>query len=792
MSKAKIELLADSSQISAATKELDKLTVSGAKAEDQIEDMTGSTKEAETAARKLREETKKQKKETDALAKKNKALERSYKEASRQAAQLEKSTGNSSRKMGQASIQVEQLVSQITAGANPTQAFAFQASDLGIVLGAPLIGSIVGVTAALSGALLPSLLGGKDAVKLLEESIEKLKDTSEKSGSGILELTKEIRELAIVSELAARASIAGSLQDATKAADQAGEAVRDAFSGEFEGLLGFIFGIDEAVGLVKNSVPEFGTLRELFSQLGTEFGFTGKKAREVGREIITLIAETEKAKTPESFTALQEFLAKIAIDAEKANPKLIKFVAGLSSVFQSGRTAAETIVFLNQSLSNLGVELKADSDAAASTKASVDGLTTSLEHQILSLQKGARVAEIYAVIQRLAGTAEAEQLPALIALIHQKYNLQDAATAATEASRLATKATREQTAADLAATKAGARKLALDAATTARELAKYDNLKQSIILQQQRFELDSDQYELQRNLLALGDDGSSAQIAEITQLTERMQKLRSEAELLGPALSETFGDIGNNAVQGFSQGIADSIMQGKSLNETMVSLTGTILNSLISATIEYGVRQAAAALLGSTATVTAEGVKAAAVVGGIGVQTGAAIGAQAVITGASVASSVAIAAAAAPAAAAVSVATAGAAPAAAAPIALSTIGAIIASIVGVGILARAQGGQVRSGVPYMVGERGPEKFTPNSSGGGRITPFNQLMNEAGGQQKASTNVVNIEVQNNANVAVSYMTRDDTIVLMVEEMSNQSSRSRNALQSSSNVQSRGRI
>jgi hypothetical protein len=759
MSKARIELLADSSQISTASKELDKLTVSGAKAEVQIEDMTGSTKEAETAARKLREETKKQKKETDALAKKNKSLERSYREASRQANQLQKATGNSSRKMGQASIQVEQLVSQITAGANPTQAFAFQASDLGIVLGVPLIGSIIGVTAALSGALLPSLLGGKDAVKLLEESIEKLKDTSEKSGSGILELTKEIRELAIVSELAARASIAGSLQDTKKAASEASEAVRDAFSGEFEGLLGFVFGIDEAVNLVKNNVPEFGTMRELFSQLGEEFGLTGDKARVAGREIITLIAETEKAKTPESFTALQEFIAKIAIDAEKANPKLIKFVAGLSSVFESGRTATEKMIFLNKSLSNLGVELKADSDAAATTKASIDGLTNSLQHQILSLQEGAKAAEIYAVTQKLVGTAEADQLPALISLINQKYNLQDAATAATEATRLATAATRQQTAADLKSAKAAERKLTLAAATSARELAGFENLKQSIILQQQRIELDSDQYELQRNILALGDSGSESQIAEITVLTERMQELRNQTELLGPTLAETFGNIGNNAIRGFSENIANSITQGQSLDETMKGLANTIITGLISATIEYGVRQAAAALLGSTATVTAEGVKAAAVVGGIGIQTGAALGAQGVITGASVASSVTIAAAAAPAAAAVSIATAGAAPAAAAPIALGTIGAIIAAIVGVGVLARAQGGQVRSGVPYMVGERGPEKFTPNSSGGGRITPFNQLMNESqGGGQN-----INDNSQVNINVTGVYQTGEELLL-----------------------------
>jgi hypothetical protein len=94
----------------------------------------------------------------------------------------------------------------------------------------------------------------------------------------------------------------------------------------------------------------------------------------------------------------------------------------------------------------------------------------------------------------------------------------------------------------------------------------------------------------------------------------------------------------------------------------------------------------------------------------------------------------------APAAAATSIATGGAAPAAAAPIALGTIAAIVAALVGgIALFGRATGGQVLGGRPYLVGERGPELFTPNSSGGGRVTPFSQLMSQQGDSQTSSTN-----------------------------------------------------
>jgi hypothetical protein len=49
---------------------------------------------------------------------------------------------------------------------------------------------------------------------------------------------------------------------------------------------------------------------------------------------------------------------------------------------------------------------------------------------------------------------------------------------------------------------------------------------------------------------------------------------------------------------------------------------------------------------------------------------------------------------------------------------------------------KAAGGPVRSGTSYIVGERGPELFTPNSSG--MITPNNRLGGSAG-------NTININV-----------------------------------------------
>ena len=59
------------------------------------------------------------------------------------------------------------------------------------------------------------------------------------------------------------------------------------------------------------------------------------------------------------------------------------------------------------------------------------------------------------------------------------------------------------------------------------------------------------------------------------------------------------------------------------------------------------------------------------------------------------------------------------------------VNSLLSSIPGIGGLFKANGGPVKAGGSYIVGERGPELFTPGSSG--NITPNHQL----GG----STNVV---------------------------------------------------
>ena len=101
------------------------------------------------------------------------------------AAGVNKAIGGMGRKAGQAGIQLQQFIGQIQGGQNAMLALSAQSADLGFVLGAPLVGAIVGISASLVGILIPALF---------------------KSGESTEDLTKKIKELVKASTLTAAQS----------------------------------------------------------------------------------------------------------------------------------------------------------------------------------------------------------------------------------------------------------------------------------------------------------------------------------------------------------------------------------------------------------------------------------------------------------------------------------------------------------------------------------------------------------------------------------------------------------
>lgn len=116
-----------------------------------------------------------------ATSKTQKDIETSFNkitEAMRKANDQSKGLGNGfqgmGRNAGQAGIQIQQFVGQVQGGQSAMLALSQQAADLGIVLGAPLLGAVVGIGAAIGGTLVNSLLDADDAMEDLIPTVDEL------------------------------------------------------------------------------------------------------------------------------------------------------------------------------------------------------------------------------------------------------------------------------------------------------------------------------------------------------------------------------------------------------------------------------------------------------------------------------------------------------------------------------------------------------------------------------------------------------------------------------------------
>lgn len=221
-----------------------------------------------------------------------------------------------------------------------------------------------------------------------------------------------------------------------------------------------------------------------------------------------------------------------------------------------------------------------------------------------------------------------------------------------------------------------------------------------------------------------GFDGSEAAIELINREIEAREKLLGltiqkdekgdywtewlkAAEENMASFDELAGEVSKNFSAQFGSAFEQMIFESQSLGDAITGLTEGMARAVVNALGQMAAQWVATELikrLASEATTTA-------VVAGTAAQAAAGVAANATAAASAAATGPAIAASMAPAAVATSVATAG-------TNTLLAVAGIVAAMALIPKLAgaRANGGPVAGGSTYLVGERGPELFTPNTSG----------------------------------------------------------------------------
>ncbi len=335
------------------------------------------------------------------------------------------------RSAGQAGIQIQQFVGQVQAGQSPMLALSQQAADLGIVLGAPLLGAITGIAASFAGVLLPSLFDTKTSTEELIEAQESLSEILDTNSDNILTFTDKIKGLVSENEELARIEIAAGINDASKAISSATNQIREA-SGEYVswaddvesvsaglyqlGVVAERTGLTQ-VGLIDNvsdsyegQVAGIGEISRYVSNLSDELKISTADALELTGSLANFGGSESEV------DALTNALASVGESSGKSNSAFANFASSLTDSLLAIDSSIEKTKLLKTALSNIGV-------VTDETALKVEKITELYKAKTSVLDINKEQMAVNIALQQAgvaAGSREAEQIESVISAYYNK------------------------------------------------------------------------------------------------------------------------------------------------------------------------------------------------------------------------------------------------------------------------------------------------------------------------------------------------------------------------------------
>lgn len=566
------------------------------------------------------------------------------------------------RGAGQAGIQFQQLIGQIQGGQDVMLALSQQGADLGFVLGAPLLGAVVGIGASLAGMLLPNLFESKDAMKLLENATEGVRAAMTLSATGVDGYSQSIQILANASEKLARIQLANLIAEQERAISISGKGITDAINDAF-GVGSNVYGSD-----IKNT----------FGQYSDDFA---KLAYNVKKSAMDMVNANFSPESVDAYSKSLNEAQAAGLSNSEAGQALISTTNKYVTAVQEGKMRIED---MTKQLESNTLELNVSAQAVDKWSEAAKRLTVqseSLRSKQLELEKAIT----------LKRAAEEKATPETLKSIESSYEKMIANAKEAESEKALAKSKREKAASEREAQKARKAAIAEDQASADIMISlKADSDKNKNILgqidpmqgEQQRFQLQLDNLKSLNEAKLLEDQRYLDLKAQAeTQHEQNMQALREQNfkaqsknnELLMNSL-DALGNAGTNAISGL-------LSETMNATQAIQSLANAVLNEAVVALVQMGMQYVKNQIMGDTAA--------------------AASVATATATGA------AISAAYAPAATAASIATQGGAVGSATAAMSTGVPAMNAMLMG----GRLYGGAVQSNGMYRINENGaPEVF----------------------------------------------------------------------------------
>jgi hypothetical protein len=305
-----------------------------------------------------------------------------------------KNTGNAiggiGRRSGQAGIQLQQFIGQVQGGQNAMLALSQQSADLGFVLGAPLLGAVVGISASIAGLLLPSLFESKDATEQLEEAMKSLDDVAVETGDGVEILSKKLIELAKKSQQAARAEIQSGIVTAMDAMKTAAEGADEVMTD--------LFGSD-----LRSNGTNALFLKETINDVAESLKIS---SHETGG-LVGALRILRNDPSPENIENLQKKLDSLAISYGETSPEVVKLAGQIRKFSLQATSAKERVDFLKTAFIDIDEAIAETERTTGKGTETLDKYIKSLEAQLGAL--GLAGEELYKYEANLLGATEEER-----------------------------------------------------------------------------------------------------------------------------------------------------------------------------------------------------------------------------------------------------------------------------------------------------------------------------------------------------------------------------------------------
>ena len=712
-----------------------------------------------------------------------KGADNSVKQFNAQVSGTAKAVRSARPDMQNMSYQLQDMAVQAQMG---TSAFVIMAQQLPqMLVGMGAWAGAIGVAVTVLGLLATVTIDTSTNMDKFEQSLERVKAVITIGANGVANYSEEMQKLSTISEALTRIRLQNALAEQTSALKNNAVAMRDAweeagslFDQTSSGVIGEIIS-DKDQKALKELSGDFNSGKISAEEFNKEAGkikdaMSGVNLIDKGIKNIGYSSEEAKKQGVDQLVEGLGLLSTSAAQNTKQGRELISSVTDLVQKYKEGTLTIEA----------LKDALNGTTDAFDKNADSIKDLTNEFTLNAIRITEGERAAFKFGL--QLKGL-DADQVKAQMSLYDYNEELKKTKSDA-EAADKALKDVNASLDAYFDKESADDKKKA------ERETTNNINFAQNVIdsgkTPEQRM---AEQYARLNELRQT--DLENAELYQEAMTSLEQQAAQNREDLLG----ESYKRIGQQA----ADSMGDYLAGVETAEDATRMLASTILSEVIQSLVQMGMSAVTQSLTTTTAATTGIAATTGAAVTSTGVMAGAQSTAMSAVAGVVGGVAGGLATAWAPAAAFASLATLGtnSGPAIAgiyatmaATLGAQLVGGLASNAIesGTGIAgAREFGGPVTAGKSYLVGERGPEMFTPGSSGG--ITSNKDMA--SGGQMNViiNNNAAGVDVSANQ---IDQRTVEISVRKSMQEFANQASTGQgvaiNALTRNTNVTRKGGV